>query len=174
MWIEIRTVSCTATGTGQNFIIGCWYFFKKTQVVSNYRYESKTLSSLPVLFLLLSFCYLVTFSSLVFVLYISCWFNTFLFFVLYGVWGLLLWLESKKKGERKSVNTDGSSVWKVQDWRFGKVSNYCYNGPCSNPTWGKINANGMLSLLYGYYFCEIVFCRRCIDRPGPVSNLWEY
>ena len=129
-----RTVSCTATDTGQNFIIGCRYFFKKAQAVSNYRYESKILSSLPVLFLPLPFCYLVIFKSLVFVLYIRCWFNIFLFLVLYGALGLLLWLESKKKGERKSVNTDGSSVSKVEDWHFGKVSNYGCNGPCSNPT----------------------------------------
>ena len=149
---------------GQNFIIGCWYFLKKAQAVSNYRYESKNLSSLLVRFLLLSFCYLVTFKSLVFALYIRCWFNIFLFFVLYGALGLLLWLESKKKGERKSVNTDGSSVSKVDDWRFGKLSNYGCIGPCSNPTRGKINANGVLSLLYEYYFCEIVFWRRCIDR----------
>ena len=125
---------CTATSTGQNFIIGCQYFLKKAQAASNYWYQSKILSSLPVLFLLLSFWYLVTFKSLVFLLYIRCWFNIFLFFVLYGALGLLLWLESKKKGERKSVNTDGSSVSKVEDWRFGKVSNYGCNGPCSNPT----------------------------------------
>ena len=121
-----RTVSCTATYTDQNFIIGCLYFLKKAQAVSNYRYKSKILSSLPVLFLLFSFC------SLVFVLYKRCWFNIFLFFVLYGALGLLLWLESKKKGERKSVHTDGSSVRKVDDWRF--VSNSGCNGPCLNPT----------------------------------------
>ena len=89
---------------------------KKAQAVSNYRYESKILSSLPVLFLLLTFCYLVMFQSLVFALYIVCWFNIFLFFVLYGALRLLL--ESKTRGERKSINTDGSSVWKVDVWRF--------------------------------------------------------
>ena len=61
----------------------------------------------------------MTIKSLVFALYIGCWFNIFLFFVLYGALGLLLWLESKKKGERKSLNTDGSSVSKVDDLRFG-------------------------------------------------------
>ena len=100
--------------------------------MSNYQYESKSLSSLPVSFLLLSFRYFVTFKSLVFALYIRCWFNIFLFFVLYGALGLLLWLESKKKGVRKSINTDGSSVWKVDDGRF--VSNSGCNGPCLNPT----------------------------------------
>ena len=79
----------------------------------------------------------------------------------------MAWIQ--KKGERKSVNTNGSSVSKVDDWRFGKVSNYGCNGPCSNPTWGKINANGVLSLLYGYYFCEIVFWRRCIDSACQYS-----
>ena len=38
-------------------------FLKKAQVVSNYRCKSTILYSLPVFFLFLSFCYLVTFYS---------------------------------------------------------------------------------------------------------------
>ena len=76
----------------------------------------------------------MTFKLLVFALYVRSWFNIFLFFVLHGALGLLLRLESKKKGVRKSINTDGSSVSKIDDWRFGKVSNYGFNGLSSNPT----------------------------------------
>ena len=43
-------------------------FFKNAQVVSNYRYKSTILYSLPLFFLFLSFCYLVTFYSHAFAL----------------------------------------------------------------------------------------------------------
>ena len=40
-------------------------------------------------------------------------------------------------------------------WRFGKVPNFCRNGPQSNLVWGKIYSTP--SSLFGYCVCETVF-----------------
>ena len=66
-----RTVSGTGTGTDQNFIIRCRYFFEKAQAVSNYRYDPKFYYSLTVFFLLLSFYYVWHFNHMSSLPYLS-------------------------------------------------------------------------------------------------------
>ena len=55
-----RTVLHSSTDTDQNFIIVCWYFLRKFRLYQTTGVK-KNYFLLPLFFLLLSFCYLVTF-----------------------------------------------------------------------------------------------------------------